>query len=208
MKTKQEKQTRIAVIAMIILIGIFLISYFTFNYYIHNKGTFSYKGIDFKKIKQGEIDFYIAQLNYKDMFGNVANTLNFGFRQNPKSLERIPIQGKIELKPTTVVDVENLFYEGCEDAGLAGANLLSFLKYGGINLYQGTINQTYAEKGNLTLVNCNDENTYSIIILKNSTKSEIRREGECYYLEAKNCEIQNVTERFMIQAYLSSQGEK
>jgi len=87
-----------------------------------------------------------------------------------------------------------------------------FLNAAGIKAFGASVNKTEAEENNRTYVNCGDRSTfllndYTILSFKASNESGIEQiNNGCYVLNVANCDIMNVTERFMLGVYAHSQG--
>jgi len=163
---------------------------------------FTYEGIDFKKIKYGEIELYSAQIPITDSSGNVVKTMEIDFRNNPKDLKYIDVNvneigfyGSLAL-----LSVEDSA-ESCEDNGLALLNLGGiFLKEAQIAAKITYLNQTRAEKEGIPYVTC--ENTFNntvIEIKEGQTTAITQPNNNCYQLTYTDCEIMMVTEKFQLE---------
>ena len=192
-KEKQEKEIRLILIFMIVVVSCMFLFYFI----IQKMNSFNYLGISFKKTKLGNINFYVGKFPLSKLTGNAIGDLSVYFREDPRKLENIKIDGEILLKRKVALAV-GAYELRCEDKVLAGATLSRFLNGFGISSFGATTNKTEALELNRTYVSCNDT-AYSVIIFKESNESKITKIGkDCYQLDIKDCEIMNVTERFMI----------
>lgn len=200
----QEKQTKFVILFMVGLIVAIILVYFLFQIISVKMNSFEYKNVKYQKVKQGELNFYVGTFPVYDIYGNIAKSFKVYFYEDPRKLENISEEPVLALKRINVVDLEDLYSSECEDSSVAGGILLGFLKnfYGdGMNTFQGSLNKTKAEQLNIEYVNCTDSR-YSVIKLKTGFESRIIKTGECYILEAgNNCEINNVTEKFLIELY-------
>lgn len=201
---RNEKQIKFAIIIMAVLIATFLLSYFGVRYLLENMNKFSYSGINFQKDSFG----YWGNFPVNDIYGNKVDDVKVRFWEDPRKIERID-STRIALTKVTAVDLETLFSQGnCLDGTQAGQTLLLYLNHPslfGITPLQVTTNKTISEIYNITYVDCNEPSQISIVVLKKGDESSIKKEGSCYVLEAgNNCEIMNVTERFMIRAFVDA----
>ena len=199
---KNEQQVKFAVIIMAVLIVAFLASYFGFRMLLDSMHKFEYKNIEFRSDSIG----YWAIIPITDMYGNVADSVKVRFWEDPRKLERIKIEDKISLTKATAVDLETLFEQGdCMDAKQAGQTILLYLSNAnlfGISPLQVLSEKKLAERLNLSYFDCTNSSKLTGIVLKKGSESKITKQGSCYILEAGNgCEIMNVTERFMLQAF-------
>jgi hypothetical protein len=202
-KEKQEKQVKLIVIMMISLVLIVVLV----NWLLKESNKFEYAGLEFTKGKQGSLVLYFTQFPLKDLSGKTVAYLPFYFREDPRKLDRIKLEGMIRLKKVVALAADKEVIEGCEDTLLAAATLsLKFLKDLNIEAFAATPDKAEAEQFNRTYVDCNDTSKYSILIFKKGNESRIIQEGDCYTLEFDNCEIMNVSERFVINTYANSQG--
>lgn len=205
LKTAQEKQLKFAIIMMVVVIAAFLISYYASRWIISQAGKFEYAGIDFSKAQTG----YMASFPLEDAFGNKAEPLRIIFWEDPRKTERIAINGSIRLKKTVAIGVEAQFVENCIDSIQAGTTLAAFLTKLGITAFAADTNYTEAKMLNRTYVDCDNPQGYSVIISRIANESRIIQKGDCYILEAgNNCEIMNVSEKFLIGLYANSKGIK
>lgn len=165
-----------------------------------------YLGLEFDKIKFGEIPLYYAQIPMKTITGDVVANYNWYLRNNPKELENISIDGSIRLLKNAIISIDNNV-NGCEDNNIAGVNLGMFLNTAGIDLSTGSTNKTYSKEKNITYANCDNVKNGSVIIIQKGEENKITQANEnCYVLEFKDCDIVRVTEKFSLGVYGHSRG--
>jgi hypothetical protein len=196
---KQEKQIRLFIVLMLFLV----VSIFLIYFLIERARKFNYSGLEFVRVKQGNLILYNAQFPY--LTGKVINQLSVYFREDPRKLDRINIQGNIRLKKVVALSASPEIF-GCEDNILALSTLSLYLGNLRIKTIGAVADQEEADKLNLTYASCNDTSKYSVLVFKNGTESKITQKGDCYILESKDCEIMNVTERFMLGIYAHAKG--
>lgn len=194
-----EKQMKIAAIIMISAIALIFLFYWIS---IESK-KFTYSGIEFTKGKEGNTVLYLGIFPVKDIYGKVVSTLRVYFRSDPRDLEIIPITGKLQLQQNVAIAIDKQFAENCEYGIVAPTTLGVFLSKLNIKVYTATTNKTEAELYKRYYVECNDTSMYSVVNYINGTQDRITRVGNtgCYIIESKDCNLLNVTERFMIGLY-------
>ncbi len=201
-KASYDRQLRIAFFAMA------LILFFIFAFYLFSleKNKFEYVGINFEKVREGKLIFYLAEFPITDISGNVVAESQFYFRNDPRNLENIPITDRIILM-REVVAVPDTSVLKCEDSMISAVGFFLFLNRAGISGSVGTLNKTEAEEHKLQYVSCNDSLNKSVVMFRegNETKIYLDRPN-CYIIDVANCEILNATERFLIGMYAHYRG--
>jgi len=200
-KPKEEKQARGFIFFMIALLLIVLV----ISFWASISRKFDYAGVEFNKVKQGDLNLYYAKFPLRDVSGQITAYLPFYFREDPRELNRIEINGTIKLKTgvALAVNSDNIV---CEDSVLSGATLSLFLNSVGVSPFGATTNKTEAEEFNRIYVSCENPGNVTVLLYKGGDTSKIEQKGDCYVLNIANCEIMNVTERFMIGLYAHSRG--
>lgn len=193
---KKESQLKWIILFMAVIIIVFFVFYFLLN---SGKG-FKYSGVEFEKIKQGNLVFYLGKFPMTDINGNFVAYFPFYFRNDPRKLSNIEINATIKLSMDVAYAADSGFVESCNDSILAATTLSFFLKSLGLNLFSVTINKTEALMLNRTYASCDDKR-FSIIAFQPGKINKIRQEGSCYILEINNCEFMKVTERFLVGFY-------
>ena len=202
-KKEQEKQLKYILIIIGVIFAAFLITYFIMQ---STKG-FEYGGAQFSKTKQGAIDLYLAKFPIKDADGKIVSSLPFYFREDPRSLRNIKINGEIQLKRSVALTTDNgLIDERCEDIVLAETSLAVFIRLIGANPFPASLNATEASRDNVTLVSCSNTKDDTVIIFKSGNESSITKNKDCYTISVADCDIMNATERFMMGWYANSNG--
>lgn len=190
LKKRQEKQIRVFIVVMIsLLIFIFIIYAF-----IQATLKFSYTGLEFEKVRQGDLILYRTSV------------FPIFLREDPRVLRDIPIEGKIILQKNIGIGGEKDVLEECEDSTLAATTLSIFYGRSGLQTFSASTNKAEAEEFDVTYVECNLNNDYSVILLKKGEENKISKKASCYILEAKDCEVMNIAERFIVASYAHSRG--
>ena len=202
LKTKQNIQVLWLLSLMIaIILIIFIVPYVKTN--IVNK--FEYMNLDFYKTKLGEIPFYSTKIPLVDIAGNAIGTYNINLREDPRDLEYINVE-----IPNDIIDFtrnkENYIslpsdLPICENNIIAVTSLIDFLEnFGNMEFSIGMVNETYALETGFPYVTCETHPTTTIILINQGEETSIKREGtNCYELTFNECEINEVSEKFIYE---------
>ena len=176
----ENKTLRNLLIGFVVLVIAFVAVYFLAS----NLKTFEYKGVTFHVVK--EIAPYQTSIPVMHQ-GNPAD-YNFYLRNDPRKLDNISFYGEINFKPTAIINATDDLK--CGGDGVIGiANLVNLYRILGTNIIK---NQS---------LNCDTNGTYMYIDLVKGNVSGIEQYGPtCYQLSVSDCEILEVTERFMIES--------
>lgn len=166
-----------------------IILFFSVYYFLDSSKTVKFKGVEYNKLQVGEVLFYHTQIPYlKDPEGTKYNIY---LRSNPNKISKsIPLNEEISWKQIVVTNysTNGLVCEGYSI--IAQANFDQILSSG--------IGLTLITDPNAT---CDKENRYMHISIEAGDETKIEKTGEyCYRLEFTNCEILEVTERFLLEA--------
>ncbi|MAH03832.1 hypothetical protein CMI39_03540 [Candidatus Pacearchaeota archaeon] len=192
---EENKILRNILIAVIILGLIFLSIYLA----ITSSKTFEYMGVAFEIEDYCDsgpcITFYKTSIPVKYRDGTTGKLIdadyNIRLRNNPKDLENVPVNGKIDFRQNMVLEVttDNLFCDG--DWNLAIGNLQK-LNIFGINFLIKNNSEIYEPENEFMFIKIQPENTTSIIKTDNNN----------YNLNVNNCEILEVTEKLILEAFI------
>jgi hypothetical protein len=199
---KHEKQARIAVITICIVIASFLLVWS----YVKSLDNFSYGGIQFKKTSVGDITVYQS----KDYFFP-AYRLNF--RVDPRE-NMVPVLGKVRIRENIIVSSSNQL-RVCEGIAKPYADLIFFYVFAGGNLSEATLNKTEAGIKNLNYTYADCENAIagtSVIKIDFANQTSIEQDSKyknCYNINLNNCsDFDAVVERFIMAAVAGYQGKE
>jgi len=200
-KNKQNKQILWALILMIsVIIIIFLIPYIKQN--VFNK--FEYIGLDFYKTNVKGIVFYSTKIPLINQYGFPIGDYSIYFRNNPEELENINvdiIEKKIEFQKEYMTYI-SIQYDApiCEDNIIAVVGLTNFLdKFGNLKIKGAMNDVTYASTNDLEYATCKTNPNNTVILIKTGNETLISKTGRnCYELQYKGCEINKVTEKFIL----------
>ena len=190
-KWQIKKENRILRNLLITLVGLILV--FLIIFLISNLiSNFDYKGTKFQMVKEGSLLFY--RTGFPVIHNGSEATYNIYIRNDPRKLEDVPFIGNISLKDNMVLNASQDFH--CDGRGIIA--VANFLKLGifGINIIKDN---------NAT---CDSNGLYTFIYLKDGNKTRVEQFGpSCYYLYINNCEILEVTEKFMVETFVKVNNE-
>jgi hypothetical protein len=180
---KENKLLKNIIIIAAAVILIFLITYF----FAQSINEFDFRGTGYNIIDTKNIRFYHTSFPLYLETGKM--NYNVYLRTDPrKTEEKIPFDGRVLFDTEMVINSEAEF--NCEGKGvIAMANFNQIFTALGMNVMTDP---------NAT---CDEEGRYIHITLKESEESSIVQYGsKCYEFNINNCEILDVTERFIIEA--------
>lgn len=207
---KQNKQIMWAIFMMISVILIIVVVPFVKHNFFDN---FDYKGLDFQKTKMGDIIFYVTRFPVVSMTGQVTGDYSVILRNDPRKLDKIPVNvsdNKIKFsvsegKYDRVYIAINPFIESCNNSLIAAATLSGFLGDSGLKVKSAVTDKAYAKENNQTYRWCDSSGFDTVLVFNDNDKyssgneTSIKElESNCYELKFNNCEIMEVTERFML----------
>ena len=181
---EQNKILRNVLILSGAVILVFLIGYFIINSIRH----FEYEGVKFDVVKESDIIFYKTSIPV--LYQGKIVPYNFYMRKDPRKLDDVAFEGEIVFLKEMVVNITEDF--NCDGDGIiAIANL--------VNLY-GVLGTNVIKDENAT---CDSEGRYVFMQIQPGDETSIEQVGPaCYNLNVNNCEILEVTEKFMIETFI------
>jgi len=191
-KKRQEKQIRI-IMFWVVLVMVFTISFVLFY---RNASNFTYRGIKFQRENMNGLVFYKTNLQFTRQDGTFTFALYT--RNDPRKLEKIPINATIVLKKGGFVSFEPRV-SSCYASNIAANELGTVLAALGMKVRGATTDSNTSETKNVELKTCNDTNLITGVVLESSNRSFIEQEGNCYTLHIANCDIIAVAERFIFE---------
>jgi hypothetical protein len=200
-KKRQNKQIAWVLFLMlstlIIVAGVPLIKNNFFN-------KFNHKGMDFQKTITGNVVFYHSDIPITNLNYETISAYQIELRDDPRTLESI----KVDVPDNEVSILRNkpVYISLASDLPICERNLVSigyltkFLyDFGELRVKSSTNNLSFAKENNYTYVTCENTQNNTVIIIKHGNESSIKRTWKnCYELEYKDCEINKVTERFIL----------
>ncbi|MBU0894372.1 MAG: hypothetical protein KKF48_04800 [Nanoarchaeota archaeon] len=173
-----------------VFLGVFILIITLWVIFINSTKHFEYRGITGNVIKEGELIFYQTTVPMK--YQGEWVDYNIFLRNSPKSLERIPFDGEINLLHNMVLESEEEF--SCDGKGIISIVNLK-------NLYN-VVGTKVIKDENAT---CDPEGRYMFLRIQNGDVTSIEQVGPaCYNLNVNNCEILEVTEKFMVETLVKA----
>jgi len=186
-KNKEDKELKKVFLVVGGLVAFFLISLFAINLATHSK----YDNINFDRIQEGELTFYHTSLpvdsNHIVTADAVAAKYNLYFRNSPAELKEIPFEGDITLMEDVILNFTEEF--NCDGDGvIAVANFITVLNVLG------------ADASKNEELGCDEQGRYTFIQFQVGNETGIVQTGpSCYEFNINNCEILEVTEKYMVE---------
>jgi hypothetical protein len=166
---------------------------------VNAMNNFTYLGLNFKRVQEGEITLYATDFNIIGTYGNVVRRGVY-FRNDPRDLKEIPINGDINIFNKNMIYVStNPNMIGCDDNGLALANLGIFLGSIGVPAKSASVDEDFAQENNIMHMTCDMAygNEEVVLLIEKGEENKIERVKKgCYQLTFKECDVLDVTERF------------
>jgi len=165
----------------------------------------------------GEITFYSTMIPLTDKNMNLISEYPLNLRNDPKKLDYI--QYKFPVTDSVINDDNNdssqiIFKKSlpiyislqsdaprCEDNMIAVVGFSIFLKeFANMSIKAASDNKEYANETGYPYITCNNHPTNTVIHLTSGNSTEITKINDnCYELVYSNCEITQVTEKFMLE---------
>lgn len=154
--------------------------------------NFEYEGIQFERINEKGVTFYHAIFQAR-MTGNFLINYNIFLRKDPrKTGEDIPFEGNIFLSDLMVLNVND---ESGDNFNCNGDGVIAIANFNQIFQASGT---TIMTDPNAT---CDPFRRYVLInIIEGEETKIVERERACYDFYVNDCEILDVTERYLLEA--------
>ncbi|MDD5193439.1 MAG: hypothetical protein PHF67_02530 [Candidatus Nanoarchaeia archaeon] len=211
---RQNKQVVWAIVLMVLVILIILLTPYIMKNYVNK---FTYIDLDFYKTKMGDITFYSTNIPLTDKNMNLISEYPLNLRNDPRKLDEIPY--KFPAEDSIINDDNNdssqiIFKKSqtvyisiqadapkCEDNLIAVVGFTQFLKeFANMSIKAATDDKDYANETGYPYVTCNNYPTNTVIHLVSGNSTElIKLDQDCYQLIYKDCEITQITERFMLE---------
>jgi hypothetical protein len=199
--SKYEKQLRSILLIMGLILLTAVIAYFVIN----STKSFEYGGIKFQKIMFDKLSLYYSRIPLYNVAGELIAYYNLYLRNDPRKLD-ISVSDKIKLTQNTVLSVDESI-NGCEDIGIAGSAIGYFFAAAGINKTNANTNKIIANETGVMHATCDNSLENSVVVIKQGNETAVYKEKpNCYIIEFKDCEINKVTERFIVAAIANSKG--
>lgn len=194
-----SKENRQLITVLAVIVAIFVLFLGTY-YYIDSLQNFSYGGVAFQKINQGDLELFYGRFPIVYQSELVA-FYNFYLRNNPKTND-IPFNAEISLssKPLVSLDPEA---GSCQTATMGQVELGKFLRaFPWVEeVKSGVTDQSTASELGVSYITCRSasEDQTVFIIQKSETPSiEYGSQVGCYVLNVGECRNIETVERFIV----------
>lgn len=175
----------------LLFIGIVLVVFVSWILFSYFQSTFDYHGVKFAKVN--EIAPYMTSLPVKSgITGQASQETTYGFylRNDPRKLDAIPFDGKLTF-------LKNVVMNSTGDIKCGGMGVIGTANMA--NLYS-IIGSRVVRDPN---VSCDDTGRYTFIQIEAGNETKIKQIGNfCYLLTFKDCEVLQVTERYMTEMFV------
>jgi len=170
---------------VLIGIGIFVILLLLGVLFIYSVRNINYEGVKFEIVKEGELILYQTSLPVIYQ-GNIV-PYNIYFRNDPRKLKDVEFNDELVL-------FEDIVINSTEDFKCEGMGVIAIANFVKVNELLG---MKVIKDGNAS---CDENGMYSFIQLQPGNVTNIKKVGpSCYNLNVNDCEILEVTERFMLE---------
>jgi hypothetical protein len=169
-----------------IVLGILIFSFVGGYFLINSMKHFEYRNVSFVVVE--EIAPYRTELPV--IYKGEEVPYYFYLRNDPRKLEPIPFDGELVFLKNMVINISEDF--NCDGNGIIGvANLLKLYEILGVKVIKDEN------------ASCDPEGKYMFVQIEGGNETRIEQFGPtCYKLQVNDCEILEVTERFMIETFV------
>jgi hypothetical protein len=170
----------------LIFAGIVFLIIASYYFITSSQRSFEHRNVEFKLIREGKLYFYESVLPIYNNNRRVDHHLYT--RKDPRKIEKdVSFEGEIKIQNILVFDSDADFI--CDGEGaISIGNLVNFLSIIGVK----TLTDKSAE--------CDNSSRYTYVFLNESTENKVEQTGDsCYTLHIKDCEILDVTEKFLYE---------
>ena len=184
---EESKQLR----NVFLVVGFLALMFIGAFVFINSVRHFKYGGVDFNVVKEGELILYQTSLPVKvtdrTTGAVVRNDYNFYFRNDPRKLKDVVFDGHVNIKQNVIMNFTENF--NCDGDGVIGvANMMNLF---GILKINAEINNS---------LGCSKESQYTFLRLQSGNETGIEQvHTNCYDLTINNCEVLEVTEKYLIE---------
>lgn len=173
---------------ILLTMGVFVLGCGLVLMVLYSMNNFESESIKYNLIKEGDVTFY--HTSFPSKFIVPARTIEYNvyLRKDPRELKEINFEGNLMRLEMAVIDSKENF--DCEGDGvIAVANFNQIMKAMGTEVIRDPE------------ASCDSGGRYNYFELKSGEETKIVQTGPaCYDLIIKDCEVLEVTERFLIES--------
>lgn len=201
--TQQEKQ----LIGFFTIVGLVFAVFLGIYFYIQNLNHFDYVGVEWDKIKFGEMKLYYSQFRLAE---NLP-VYNAYLRNDPRKNE-VNVNASFKFRNKIVIAYSDKETDCGQYDVYLGSVLAQFIQAMGSTAEGAVTNKEKALEQNITFADCSTAGKkQSVLIVQPSEISSIERSEEnpdCYYLNTGKCQQIETAEKFIVAVLAQTSGEK
>jgi len=174
---------------VLIGIGIVIVFFLASYFIIASLSSFKYEGVKFERVKEGSLLLYKTSIPV--LYQGQIKDYNFYLRNDPRELEGIGFDGKINLMKNVVINMsEDIKCDGDEVIGVVNLR----------NLYD-ILGADVIKDPNAS---CDSSGMYMFLQIQENNVTNIEQVGPaCYNINlADKCDILKVAEKFMVETFI------
>lgn len=173
---------------ILIGLGLIVLFFIFILFWIDSVRHFELRGVEWGIVKEGELILYKTAIPVYYQ-GNIVD-YNFYLRNDPRKLDDgVKFEGNLWLLKNMVINGSDFKCYG--DEVIALANLIKLEEVLGTNVIKDP---------NAT---CDEEGRYAYLNIHEGDETWVKETDKaCYQLKFKNCEILEVTEKFMVETFV------
>tara|TARA_Y100000034_G_scaffold76680_1_gene92135 strand:+ start:239 stop:946 length:708 start_codon:yes stop_codon:yes gene_type:complete len=184
---KENKILRNIFISIGIIVVLILLGYLAVN----NIRNFEHQGVNFETVKFCDVKpcLILYQTSLPVISNGNKAEYNFYLRNDPRNLN-VSFKGEVNLIPNMVVNATSDF--NCNGDGIISmANLVKLYEIIGTSVIKNEA------------LECDPSGNHMFLQIQEANETSIEQFGmACYTLNVNNCEILEVTEKFMIETFV------
>lgn len=223
-KKKQNKQIMWLVFLMTAIILIIILApHISYNLF----DKFKYNNLEYSKTKVGDIEFFSTKIPLTKTIpvtgafigkDDISGSFDLNLRNDPRKLEYISVNipnNTVTFRGDKVYITMNTEDEPCDQNVIAAVSITNFLiEFAGKNVIGAVTDINYSKELNIPYIVCENDSYSTVIYLKEGKETRIDKiSPTCYELTYENCEILEVSEKFILtilEGYMSyfEGGEK
>jgi len=182
---KELKNQEVQLKYIFLIIGMIFLALVFWYFIVESARHFEYRGVEFDVVKEGDILFHRTNF-YVEYKGQIVDYYLY-MRKDPRKLKGIPVNGDVRFIGDMIVNNTEKFQ--CDgDGSIAIVNFANFFNANKVNILRNKN------------VSCSSDNEYMFVQIQPGEETSIEKIGPyCYTLNVADCEILDVTERFIFE---------
>ncbi|MEN7981893.1 MAG: hypothetical protein ABFQ65_00415 [Nanoarchaeota archaeon] len=179
---------------ILLTIGFFVGGFILILMIFYSMSHFELEGVKYNIIKEKDVTFYHTSFPSKYYNPGVLTKYDLYLRTDPRELKNIAFEGNLNLLEMGVVAIAEGDNFNCEgDGNIANVNFNNIIKAMGTTV---TTDPEYSF--------CDEQGRYNYFEWKSGDETKIVQTSPiCYDFVIKDCEVLEVTERFLIETLVN-----